>query len=401
LNVVWDKENERLITATSLERAANMLEWDGNGSYLDHLKSQIVGKIPIEEPVGYGGRNRLWGWIDIDKVNEIDGSSYTPAVPILTEPGLFMTLIPANNAMNVVNAIKDKYQREMAKVANRMPLQLGVVFAPQHTPLRAILDAGRRMLTGGLPSYGWHIDRPVEHLPGFLAEDPHYKDCLNVPLSRYGRTLNWAVPLMMGDGVTRDAWYPYAAVEQPNTDYPANERERGFQVPHPNKEGEAVWNVHVQDLQPGDQITFTPSTFDFEWLDSAARRFEIGYITGSGERSGQPRRPYLFSELDAVEQIWEVLRDNLSKSQIYALRDLIEDRRSDWDITQENSEPGGIFWQFCWNALKNLQWPSKPDIQWDLWADYAVKGWITDAVELHLHILKDKVKTQLQEAAHE
>jgi hypothetical protein len=53
LNVAWD--GQRFITAANLIRAAGMLDWDGKGAYLDHLKSAISGRIPIQEPVGYGG----------------------------------------------------------------------------------------------------------------------------------------------------------------------------------------------------------------------------------------------------------------------------------------------------------------------------------------------------------
>jgi hypothetical protein len=136
---------------------------------------------------------------------------------------------------------------------------------------------------------------------------------------------------------------------------------------------------------------YSPSTFDFEWLDSAARRFEIAYDAEHGERLGQPRRPYLFSELEIIEEIWQVLRDHLSKSQIYALRDLIENRRSEWMPTGGDFIPGGMFWQFCRDTLKNSKWPSQPHIVLDDWAEYAVKGWLADAVELHLHIMKEKV----------
>ena len=115
-----------------------------------------------------------------------------------------------------------------------------------------------------------------------------------------------------------------------------------------------MWNVHVGDLLPGDQIIFSPSTFDFEWLNSSARRFEIFYDPDNGERIGLAQRPYLFSEFAVVEEIWEVLTNHLSKSQIYVLRDLIEDRRSTWQLTEQDLKPGGVFWQFCRDALKIL-----------------------------------------------
>ena len=57
-----------------------------------------------------------------------------------------MALVPADKALDVAQAIKTKYETEMGKVRNRLPLTLGLVFAQARTPLAAVLDAGRRML---------------------------------------------------------------------------------------------------------------------------------------------------------------------------------------------------------------------------------------------------------------
>ena len=40
-------------------------------------------------------------------------------------------------------------------------------------------------------------------------------------------------------------------------------------------------------------------------------------------------------------------------------------------------------------------------IDLDTWADHSVRGWLTDAVELHLHILKEKNEPHIKEASHE
>ena len=215
LNAIWEEENNRFLTAANLERLSNLLDWDGNGSYLNALKLNISGKIDIEEPIGYSGANRRWGWININDIREIPDSSYAPAVPILAEPGQFMSLVPAENSLYLVNAIYQKYQKEMGKVANRLPLRLGVVFAQQHTPLRTVLDAGRRLLVGkGLPGNGWTVNENAGELAENLSEDPHYKQYKSFTLTRDGRKSSWVVPLAMGDGQTLDAWYPYAAVVQ-------------------------------------------------------------------------------------------------------------------------------------------------------------------------------------------
>ena len=104
-------------------------------------------KLTIEEPTGYGVKNKIWGTVMLNSTSiEISNSQYTPAIPILAEPRTFIALVPADKALDVVDKIKAKYEREMGKVRNRLPLHLGIVYAHRRTPLRAILDAGRKML---------------------------------------------------------------------------------------------------------------------------------------------------------------------------------------------------------------------------------------------------------------
>lgn len=370
LNVIWDQQNGRFITADNLVRAAELLGSEGGEAALGTIKKHITGKLPIEEPSGYGAPNKSWGVIEVAAVDELPNSVYAPVVPILAEPGTFMALVPAGKSLAVIAKIREKYDAEMGKVANRLPLRLGLVCAPQHTPLRAILDAGWRMLDGKwLPQTGWRV----------ADSSPETAASQMVTLSREGRSLTWNVPLRRGDG-SFDAWYPYAAVETLANAHPLAERARRFQS------SQAF--VHVTDLRQDDRVTFVPSSFDFEWLDSAARRFEIAYDP-QGSRRDLPHRPYLFGELETLERIWHTLHNGLSKSQIYALRDMIEDRRENWQPEALDLQPGGAYWQFCYDALRNTEWGAEHPDDMNAWAGYTVRGWLADAVELHLHILKE------------
>jgi len=231
------------------------------------------------------------------------------------------------------------------------------------------------------------------------------------------RALVWYVPAVTGDGTTSDNWYPYVFWSQDrdgNTE-PADAtvpRSRYFKSPNPWKKedsDEPDWLVHAGELKEGDLIYFTPATLDFQWLDSAGRRFEIAYDE-RGQRCGLSRRPYLLDEIETLDEIWQTLSSHLTKNQIYILRDLIEVKREDWNV--KSPKPiKDVFWNFCWEALSNAQWTKgkkdnrKEKLPWeaegkdrkewlDQWADYAVRGWITDAIELHLQIMKEEVQDE-------
>ncbi|HEX9926569.1 MAG TPA: hypothetical protein VGD99_28240 [Anaerolineae bacterium] len=415
LSVVWDPDHSRFITCDNLAYATQLLRKD--------VKTAITGKLTIEEPAGYGSQNKEWGTIAVDQVqaiNDKEGNpvTYTPAIPILAEPRTFMALVPADKALDLAQAIKTKYEREMGKVRNRLPLHLGVVYFHRRTPLRAALDAGRRMLRqkplGGETT--WTVQETPAEQPGDKLLDPELKKdtaqfekWYAVELKQGERELTWRVPAVMGDGATEDVWYPYVFLETDNDDSRVNGRQRAFKGLRPTANGaEACWLVHVADLRADDRVYFTPATLDFEWLDTTGRRFEIAYDE-NGRRRGRFTRPYLLDELEALQMIWNTLSYHLTTNQIYILRDLVEARRLEWQVA--TNDP--TFRQFCREAIANTGWlpgvageqshreGNKP---WEVdgedkpvwlsrWADYAAHGWLNDVVELYLQVMKAEPET--------
>ena len=397
--------------------------------------------LTIEEPAGYGGRNKEWGTIEIQEVERLP-QPYVPVVSILAEPRTFMALVPADKAVDVVQAIRTKYEREMGKVRNRLPLHLGVVFADAHTPLRAILDAGRRMLKQQSHSTLWRVvgerEKRIAKKVGLIIEQVTQKDLPEEDLEskrpqliyrkwekkeervteqfkkwhrivllseeRFRRCLlTWYVPAVMGDGSTEDHWYPYVFWEQDkdgSTDpgSATTQRTRYYQAPNPfNPDADGKpqlgWLVHAGELEPGDKVYFTPATLDFQWLDSSASRFEIAYDE-SGRRRGSLHRPYLLDELDDLQKCWQLLAGDkrLTNTQIHQVRDLIEAKRREWfPENPQDSLKDATFRQFCRDVLKNAEWgeaPSSTDIK--RLTNWAVSGVLTDAVELFAQILKRK-----------
>lgn len=407
MSVVWDSSNKRFISCDNLDYLATKGQLDQPIMNVLHRGSILA----VEEPVGYGAKNKVWGEVEIAEVAVLD-NTYVPAIAILSEPRTFMMLVPADKALDVVHEIKAKYEREMGKVRNRLPLHLGVVYAGRRTPLRAILDAGRRMLNQSAQSEGWNvvhaalkaIDRG-DQLPKRFEDDNggQFHQWFEILLENDERRLRWYIPAVMGDGTTKDSWYPYVFL---NTTNEPIDRNRYFQAHDPwNASG---WLMHVADLKTNDVIHFNPSTLDFQWLDSAGRRFEIAYDK-QGQRCGLSRRPYLLDELETLNKIWETLRNHLTKNQIYILRDLIEAKRTEWQITEQRPDENCVFWKFCHDALANAYWENSKEnsplgkLPWVAegqdretwlaqWANYAARGWLADVVELHLQIMKEEVK---------
>jgi len=375
LSVVWDDANKRFITCDNLDYLAKAEQM--GRPIRAALEAQQGASLTLEEPVGYGAKNKVWGAITIKEVQELP-DRYVPAIPILAEPRTFMALVPADKAMEVVKAIQEKYEREMGKVRNRLPLTLGVVYFGRRTPLAAALDAGRRMLQ--------HHSHPTQAMVVSVApqnplSNTQWSDAVKVILSLNEQEITITVPAAMGDHTTPDVWYPYWQVKGKPSD-----RTRWFIGP----DGEH-W-VHVCDLRQGDQVAFTPSTFDYEFLDTTARRFEVSY-DASGQRRSQDRRqrPYLLEQLGELEQAWKSL-SRLSKSQMYAVLSTIEAKRAMWQ------KPTGaealalpetdVFRQFVGDTLREA------GVYRDSLERAARSGMLRDAVEIHLEIMKEELKQE-------
>jgi len=402
VSVLWT--DQHFITCDNLE----YLE-----SRLGHsIKEELAPnkRVLVEEPTGYGERNRKIAIFEVAKTGELKGSMYIPAIPILAEPQSFMAVVPANRTIEIIREIKRKYEREMGKVRNRLPLHLGIVFAHRRTPLRAILDAGRRLLQQHFPAEGWTVVCASRRL--LEREDPlpqrfrgdgenHFQEWFEVLLQREDRELTWYAPARMGDGQTPDVWYPYVFLNQ--TIKPTGRR-RTFKAQNPWTD-EEHWLVHVEDLKPGDEVFFTPATLDWVWLDTNARRFEIAYDEQGQRRSLHlKRRPYLLDELETLEYIWQTLEAYLSRNQIHILRETIEAKREEWGYPSPYDE---TFRRFCRDLLAEAEWQDGPSDDerrkgkkpWEVegleksdwlekWAGYAARGWLADAVELYWEILK-------------
>jgi len=383
LSVVWD--GERFITADNLQYLSRPQQLGKDVAWC--LRKHAGQPLPVMTSTGYGKSDKRVAEFTVAVENGIkilrDGSEYHPLAEILAEPQTFMALVPAQDALVLVNIIKQKYEREMGKAHQRLPLHVGIVFAHRRIPLRVILDAGKRMLKVKTRCGFWQVQsstkRNGEEAPDYLKKDPHFASWAEVTLKDHldDRLATWRVPLKMGDGTSDDEWYPYAILEGTNA-------------------GDALLHVgKLQDLlesgnKPG--IEFVPATLDFEFLDTGGRRFEIAYDE-EGRRRGrlQQRRPYLLQDLEVLENIWNQLSQGLAKNQICTLLDMIEAKREDWDLYENitNSDPAKqkVFLQFCRDVLAWAPWhPGKrPDIA--LLAEYAVRGLLADAVELYMQIL--------------
>ena len=377
---------EQKVLKTDDDLAAEWLRWlDGH-------------TLPLYEPGGYLGQERRAN-VDAQGCRVVKQEHFHPFVPLMIEPATFMTLVPADKALVVAQAIKDKYDTEMARVHDRLPLHLGLVFAPRRTPLAAVLEAGRAMLDRGEgPGAGgweaWGVaEKPREKIadeaPHYLTKDnQHFEKWWDIPLKRGGQEIHLRIGAVMGDGETEDQWYVHLLTRKPKAEG-EDFADRPWKRP--------------SDLEEGDEIYIAPSTFDFKFLDTTARRFEIAYQTSEVSetsevsRLSRPTRPFLLDDLGRLETLWTELR-YLEKSQRHQVIAIIEATREAWfGADREGQSPtDGVFRQFVRDTLAGAAWPERhkwkdicqAEIDGQLVAA-GLAGELADLAELHMEILKE------------
>jgi hypothetical protein len=356
-----------LLTADNLDYAQQLLA-------VGDLRAYLTGKsFPLHEPSGHGSQRRRRVTVKIADALPVPVElRYAPAITILSEPALYLALVPADKALAVAQHIREKYESEMSRVRDRLPLQVGLIFAPRRTPMRALLEAGQRMLK--LPLDRWERWR-VTPVGGALTG----QGCRRLS---FDSGVTWDVPVRMGDYQdatdqgTADDWYPHFLTEVPQA-------------------GVELKLKHARALTNGDEVLVRPSRFDFEFLDTTGRRLEISY-EAQGRRRGLPTRPFLLEKLGEFDKLWRALiggARKLGKSQLQNFEGAVIERVAAWHGGDLNvALRDEVFQQFAEDTLHRLDqswWKTLQAEQKQALECAARDGTLLDLLDLRMHILKE------------
>ena len=306
-----------------------------------------------------------------------------------------MMLIPADKSLNVLRQIKEKYEKEMGKVRDRLAIHLGAVYASRRTPVRALFDAGRAMLGHGLPQQPWVIKSVSKHTE---TDGAHFNEVVLLELQRGAHQIGWRIPLKLGDDAAEDLWHSYIFLVTDGDDSKADEaNRRAVKVFRPAEDGQTqqCWVVHAADLRAGEKIYVKSSTFDFEFLDTTSRRFEIHYDEGG--RRPRYTRPFYLEDMDRLDELWKKMK-SLSASQRHQVVRTIEATREEWyGATQsDQGSDDNVFRQFVSDTLAGANWrqgQSWKGIPQELRGKLiqaGIGGELADLAELHMEILKER-----------
>ena len=393
ISVVWNHSGGSFLLVECLDDLARRLGLDYSESSAAELQRWLgengnQSGWNLLEPSGYLSPAISTGVSLICENVSSSEDAYLPQIPLLTEPALFMTLIPADKAMQVVQAIKEKYEREMSKVQDRLPLHLGVVIAKRRTPLRAVLDAGRAMLDRDAEWQEWQVvesePKSSSDAPEHIQNDAHFANWQHIHLKKGARKISMRVAKMMGDGEEPDQWHTHLLHPQSNHNGELYDDVIASLI------ASKSWKK-PEGLKKEDKVYITPSTFDFEYLDTTARRFEIAYDE-RGQRLGRTTRPYYLGEIEQLQKVWKIISKHMRSTQWMHVTEIIERKRRAWQeprgVSDKYSE---IFKQFISNTLNNIKWEPKLEDEEDraLLERATLHGMLDDVIDLYHEALKE------------
>jgi hypothetical protein len=333
------------------------------GHYITIINLQLSGALQRGQRVTVGDPDnprRIWSFtVQEATPSDDEFGTYQPFLVLLASSDQFLALVPAIDALEIAERIRAEYVRQFGKVQNRLPLFLGLIFFPRKTPLTAVMEAARRMLNTPFKEERWTV-----------------KEVKNNTIE-FANDIEWDVPVVMGDNVTEDLWYPYFFLEtqgNPGRQYCFQLRREGDT--DPQKVGSVSakyadrWLVHVRDLRQGDGVQVTPSRFAYLFLESTARRFRF-----NPEKDGM-----LLDELPRLRKMWQDLKGSgIMNTALNGLWALLERKRAAWGAESEELE------KLAEAALKDaglFQLVRPDDVR---------NGRFVRCLELHMYILKQKI----------
>lgn len=149
--------------------------------------------------------------------------------------------------------------------------------------------------------------------------------------------------------------------------------------------------IKISEIRKGQSLKVKPGRFDFEFLDTSGRRFDIVY--GSDGKRPDPSRPWNVADFTRLIDLWQNHFRFLSPTQRNQIIGLIETKRKEWSIVDNEDE---VFNRFVEDTLAGANWPSN-----HLWKKLevsireqlviaGVNGTLPDLDKLFTSIMKDK-----------
>lgn len=319
---------------------------------------------------------------DIPLESQAGFREFYPVRPISHSPHLLMLLVPANQALPAVQLIHEAYEMEFSKVQGHLPLGIGTIFFTEQMPMSVVMDSARRMVDNFRAIWG---NKPQElEITGTTPE----RSSFTGKLKGESHELEWKFERQLGENGKYsnaqkiDYHHPYVILSPAGVSEETLKRKNYFATV-------AGPVVHSSEVAKGDVLRWVPNLFDYQFLDSSARRFEI---TASSDLS--EKRPHLVPEkgtcpmqletlMQKIADLWKILQKSaLTDTKLRDIEAMLLQRLRDW-------KPGESFDEFAKDLIE-IEIPKLDDEKRQIVHEAVRTGLFFDGAEIKQHILKKK-----------
>jgi hypothetical protein len=307
-----------------------------------------------------------------------------PVFRVIQSPKSLQFVASARHAAEIVDKINDEYEKQFGKFRAVLPMSIGCVFFHDKFPLYVVLEAAK-LMKGPLSAGDFKRKKDPEvwsiEIGGTIADKSEYR-AITLKTDREGyfggpaAPVTWQVPRLLSDG-RKDDFHPRFKLSN------------------------ALLPKHVDDLAKKDSIYVRDGRFDFIFLDSAVRRFDI-LPHGIRNHAYGERPSYPLSAWRNFQRLRALLR-MLSDTQIKHIEQALTDKMHAWrEQWRAGSTPkpweNTVIKRFCEMALfapnafgaKKFSDESSPDRLKDgdpeLLTNAAVNGMLLDAIDFYVRL---------------
>jgi hypothetical protein len=275
------------------------------------------------------------------KIDESDSEEYYPFIEITKSPLQLRLIVPASDSIKIVELLIKLYNNRFEKVIGKLPLNIGLLVSKRKFPLYVLLEAGERML-----------------------QSDGFKEPVMI-------NVWWNL-----DGIRNDEYYRF---------YPTKIL----------KDDEKYTLDDLVSLSNDKSYALYPGFFDFDLLLATTDRYNITYK--GRKRAGEDysyysARQYYLYQVSQIIELWEILKNNLSSSQINYIEETLTGKLREWrDVNDSNKEC--VFIKFVEATLRDAfadRWEKLRRETQDFVMNSALNGLLLDTVVFFRHLIKEK-----------
>ncbi|MCW1309460.1 MAG: CRISPR-associated protein Csx11 [Candidatus Nanoarchaeia archaeon] len=330
--LVFHSENGEFYTIESLEKFSYSDKM-GENAVKEALKQEID-YLALEEK----SKENLLNEMDKISANDIEIEGYYPFIEINRSPLLLRFIIPALDSIEIIKMITELYKERFKKVIGKLPLNIKLLVTKRKFPLYILLDAEKRIL-----------------------EDEEFKKQV--------------------------AMNPWWDIEKQNEKYYAF---------YPIKliENEKYTLDDLSPISKGETFYLYPGYFDFDLLLGTTDRYKICYKNrkrGDEEYKLFTGRPYYFYRISKTFELWDILVNNLSSSQINFVEEILTSKLREWKDVKDKND---VFRTFAEVVLKDAfgdKWNKLEEEDRLLLVNSTLDRLLIDVIILSRHIIKEEV----------